>query len=178
MTLQSLQSESYTIRLARQDDLPGLPQIEQAASMLFARTKYECEVVGDTLPPAVLEAQQKQGCVWVAADLNQELVGFAVAKTVDGRAHLHELSVDPAHGRKGIGSRLIAAVIEWAKQNGHESLTLSTFRDIEWNAPYYWRLGFRDLDDEELSAGLKEIRRLEAESGLPIEDRVCMILKL
>lgn len=146
--------------------------------MLFAGTKYECEVVSDTLPLAFLEAQQKQGHVWVAADLNEEPVGFAVVKTVDGQAHLHEVSVDQAHGRKGIGSRLIAAVVEWAKQNGHESLTLSTFRDIEWNAPYYRRLGFRDLDDRELSAGLKEVRRQEAESGLPIEDRVCMILKL
>lgn len=176
--MQSEFSGSYTIRLARPDDLPRLAQIEQSASMLFEGTKYECEVVGDSLPPAFLGARQKEGRVWVAVDSNGEPVGFTVVKTVDGLAHLHELSVDPAHGRKGIGSGLIRAVVEWASQNGHRSLTLSTFKDIEWNAPYYRRLGFRDLDDRELSAGLKEIRRLEAESGLPIEDRVCMILKL
>jgi GNAT superfamily N-acetyltransferase len=173
-----IRSENYTIRVARGDELPRLPQIEQLASMLFAETKYATEIVADALPLEFLESQQTAGLVWVAADSNGEPVGFAVVKMVDASAHLHELSVDPVHGRRGIGSRLITAVVEWAKQCGYESLTLSTFRDIEWNAPYYRKLGFRELDDEELSAGLREIRRQEAESGLPIEDRVCMILKL
>ncbi|MCW5967929.1 MAG: GNAT family N-acetyltransferase [Blastocatellales bacterium] len=173
-----IRSGNYTIRTARHDDLPRLPLVEQAASMLFAGTKYAGEIVADSLPLEFLEAQHKAGLVWVAVDSDGEAAGFAVVMIVDDCAHLHELSVDPAHGRRGIGSRLVAAVVEWAKQCGYESLTLSTFRDIEWNAPYYWRLGFRELEDGDLSAGLQRIRSLEAESGLPIEDRICMILML
>ncbi len=53
-------------------------------------------------------------------------------------------------------------------------MTLTTFTDIPWNAPYYTRLGFRVLDAGELTEGLREIRRAEAAMGLDAWPRVCM----
>ena len=51
-------------------------------------------------------------------------------------------------------------------------------RDVPWNAPYYERLGFVVLRDDELPAALAELRRLEVEHGLPGERRVSMRLEL
>ncbi len=52
-------------------------------------------------------------------------------------------------------------------------MTLSTFRDIEWNAPFYAKHGFEILT--ELTPGLENLRQLEIEIGLDkIGPRVVM----
>jgi hypothetical protein len=45
---------------------------------------------------------------------------------------------------------------------------------VPWNAPYYARLGFRILDDAEVTPGLRAIRQREAEICLDRWPRVCM----
>jgi hypothetical protein len=45
---------------------------------------------------------------------------------------------------------------------------------VAWNAPYYRRLGFRELDRAEETPGLRRIRRAEAEHGLDRWPRLCM----
>ncbi len=82
---------------------------------------------------------------------------------VDGVAHLWQLSVHPAHLRQGRGSALVAAVCDWAVRQGFEAVTLTTFRDVPWNEPFYSQLGFRTL--EELTAGLAAIRHHERDIG-------------
>ena len=86
-----------------------------------------------------------------------EPIGFAIAFEVDGAAHLHEMDIDPKHGRRGVGRQLIGAVTSWALARGHTRLTLSTFRDVAWNGPYYEGLGFRELPIER--AGAVMLRR-------------------
>ncbi|HEX3960074.1 MAG TPA: GNAT family N-acetyltransferase, partial [Trebonia sp.] len=61
-----------------------------------------------------------------------------------------------------------------AAADGLAALTLTTFASVPWNAPYYRRCGFRVLDDEELTSGLRAIRHDEAELGLDRWPRVCM----
>jgi hypothetical protein len=54
------------------------------------------------------------------------------------------------------------------------ALTLTTFAQVPWNAPYYARCGFRVLDEAELTPGLRAIRHREAGLGLDRWPRVCM----
>ncbi|OUL32873.1 hypothetical protein BV372_18135 [Nostoc sp. T09] len=61
---------------------------------------------------------------------------------------------------------------------GYPIASLSTFRDIPWNSPFYWKLGFHVLDESELTAGFQQIRLQKAEAGLPIADRVIMQCEL
>ena len=89
--------------------------------------------------------------------------GFACVEEVDGLAHLWQLSVDPSVGRQGIGRSLVEAVCDWAASNAFAGVTLTTYRDVPWNGPFYSRLGFRVLED--LSPGLKAIRDHEREIG-------------
>jgi GNAT superfamily N-acetyltransferase len=101
-------------------------------------------------------------------------VGFAIATILGPLAYLEELDVLPAHGRKGLGRKLIEAVVHWAKQKNYPHITLSTFSDIAWNRPFYERLGFKIMTENELESELKHIRTLEMKLGLPVEQRVFM----
>jgi GNAT superfamily N-acetyltransferase len=128
----------------------------------------------DPLPLTTLLSQQAKDQVWVAAPPNGQPVGFAVVQVIDGLAHLAEISVHPAHGRQGLGARLIQALCDWARDRAYPAVTLSTFRDVPWNAPFYERLGFRVLSQEDLGPGLLAVRAEEARHGLDIRERVCM----
>jgi ribosomal protein S18 acetylase RimI-like enzyme len=173
MNLQTNRAQPYAIRLARQDELPKLQVIEHAAAQLFRDTIYNTIPTDDPMPLASLEHWFTNGKIWVAVDTGDEPIGFAVVHEVDGTAYLHELDIDPKHGRQGLGARLIEQIATWAQAAGYPSVTLSTFANVAWNAPYYRRLGFRVLGDKELGPGLHEILEHETANGLT--DRVCMI---
>lgn len=57
---------------------------------------------------------------------------------------------------------------------GCSALTLTTFADVPWNAPYYARLGFEAVPPERLTPGLRAVRDHEATVGLDAWRRVAM----
>jgi ribosomal protein S18 acetylase RimI-like enzyme len=71
--------------------------------------------------------------------------GFAHALLIDGAVHLEQLAVEPALGRRGIGTALVEAVCAEAAARGHDRVSLCTYADVPWNAPFYRRLGFREV---------------------------------
>ena len=167
----------YGIRLARSLDLAALGPIELAAARLFEPYGL-AELFADTTPVATLAAAVRDGRLWVAVDAQGTVVGFALAAVLDGSGHLEELDVHPDHGRRGIGRALVDAVTAWARLRRFPALTLNTMRDVPWNAPFYERLGFVALHDDELWEALQTLRRVEVERGLPGEHRVSMRLAL
>lgn len=90
-------------------------------------------------------------------------LGFITLDIVDGLPNIWQLSVLPDEQRRGIGKNLIEAACDWARANNLEATTLTTFRDVPWNGPFYQRLGFSALSD--LSPGLEAIREHEREIG-------------
>src|SRR5262249_57642651 len=89
-------------------------------------------------------------------------------------ARLEARGVLPGAARRGIGTRLVSAVCAWAEAQGFSAITLSTFRDVPWNAPFYERLGFRRLQLAELSSALREVRAREQHLGIALDRRVMM----
>lgn len=75
-----------------------------------------------------------------------QTVGFAQVLEIDGHAHLEQLSVLPSHGGRGIGRLLVGAAKEEARRRGHAQLTLRTYADVPWNAPFYSSCGFRESE--------------------------------
>ena len=69
--------------------------------------------------------------------------------------HLEEIDVHPDHSRRGVGTRLVLHVCEWAAGQEYQLVTLTTFRDVAWNMPWYARLGFAVVPPERLSTGLR-----------------------
>jgi len=163
----------YKVILARPNDLPLLPAIELAAERLFAGYGL------DSVPSVVTSLEdfreaQTQGHLWVALAGNIP-VGFAHVKVLESMlAHLEEIDVHPDHGRRGIGSRLVMEVCNWAANTGYRSVTLTTFRDIPWNMPFYARLGFEEIPTHQLSPALLAVIQYETDRGLDPARRVTM----
>ncbi|MBW4546983.1 MAG: GNAT family N-acetyltransferase [Symplocastrum torsivum CPER-KK1] len=169
---------SYKIRAARIEDLLMLAEIEQAAATLFCDTPYAFLVDAEPLSLGFVTQQFREGRVWVAVDERETPVGYAISQDVDGNAYLQQIDVHPAYGRRGIGRELVEIVCVWAKHQNYRRILLSTFRDIEWNAPFYAKLGFQILAEVELTSGFQQLRYQEAEAGLPIDKRVIMYREL
>lgn len=162
------------IRAARASDLRCLQAIEVAAGAPFRDIGMGS--VADDDPPTleVLAGYQARGCCWVAVDETDQPVAYLLVEAVDGAAHVEQVSVHPAWAHRRIGERLLRAAADWAASRGLAALTLTTFSDVPWNRPYYERLGFRALDEVELSPGLRRIRMAEAQRGLDRWERVAM----
>lgn len=166
----------YLIRLATLEDVPFLPEIEHAAGQLFSQFPALWALPELPTPIEEFHQCQKSGLLWVAALLSGRLIGFAQLDMVDGLAHLDELDVHPDYGRQGIGTKMVQTIIEWARSNGIPAVTLTTFRDVPWNEPFYRKLGFRVLELEELSAGL--IRLVEEEESHGLDRALRVVMKI
>ncbi|MEU9125734.1 GNAT family N-acetyltransferase [Streptomyces sp. NPDC048506] len=101
-------------------------------------------------------------------------MGFVIVDLLDGCAHIEQVSVHPVAAGRGLGRRLIDHVACWAVDQGLPGLTLSTFRTVPWNAPYYLRLGFQEVAPSQLTNGLRTVLDAEAAFGLDLSTRVCM----
>lgn len=162
------------VRGARADDLVRLQEIEVAAGALFAEVGLQSVADDEPASIQVLARHLAAGTAWVSVDEADRPVGCALALEVDGVVHLEQLSVDPAAGRQGRGGELIDVVTAWAAGRGSPGVTLSTFLQVPWNAPYYERFGFVVLGEEDLTPGLIALRDHEAAAGLDVTRRVFM----
>ena len=163
----------HTIAAARQADVQHLPAIEIAAARLLVGHASET-VLAEVTPLSVLRAAQAAGRLWVALHEDRP-VGFAHVEIVEPtEAHLEELDVHPDHGRRGLGSALVAEVCRWAATNRYTAVTLTTFRDVPWNMPFYARLGFEEVAADTLSPALQAVRKDEMRRGLDPSRRVVM----
>jgi GNAT superfamily N-acetyltransferase len=166
-------SVSYSIAVARPQDLAHLPLIELAAARLLCGHAPE-SVLGEATSQEELLRAAREGLLWVVL-ADDAAVGFAHVEVIDSvTAHLEEIDVLPSHGRRGLGTRLVMHVCRWADTNGFESVTLTTFRDVPWNMPFYERLGFRVIPTPELSPALRAVVQDETRRGLDPLRRVVM----
>ncbi|MFE9681063.1 GNAT family N-acetyltransferase [Streptomyces sp. NPDC006285] len=165
-----------TVRAASSADLPVLQDIERAAGEPFRI--FGMPEIADDEPPALdlLERFQKAGHAWVAEDGTGRLVAYLIGEPLDGAFHIEQVSVHPDAAHQGVGRTLISYAAARARRLGLAGLSLTTFAEVPWNAPYYERLGFRVLAEPELTPGLRRIRVAEAEHGLDRWRRVCMYL--
>jgi GNAT superfamily N-acetyltransferase len=166
------------VRAAAPKDFASLREIERAAGRLFAEIGM-AEIANDE-PPSLdaLHQYSDSGRAWVLVDAHDSPVGFALVDVVEGCAHIEQLSIHPRHHRHGYGRMLIHQIAAWAQDRGMPAVTLTTFRDVPWNAPYYERCGFQQLAEAELTPGLTEVRARETDHGLDPRTRVWMRLDL
>jgi GNAT superfamily N-acetyltransferase len=163
----------YRIVGARPRDLHRLGAIELAAAMLL-RGHAPDTVLNEVTGEQELKEAQRQGRLWVAL-AGDTPVGFAHVEVLEpNAAHLLEIDVHPDHGRRGLGRRLVAEVCRWAEVGGYPAVTLTTFRDVPWNMPFYARLGFEEIPTATLTPALKSVFQDETRRGLDPARRVAM----
>ena len=178
------------VRLPRRDELERLRAIEVAAGAPFAAAGMEWVAAHE--PPSIdeLEGYRQAGLAWVVVPGDGGAAGgpagYVIVDVLDeplvradgGALHVEQVSVDPAFAHRRLGRRLIDHVAAEAVARAVPSLTLTTFRDVPWNAPYYERCGFRVLPDAEMGPDLRRIRAEEIARGLDASPRVAMLRRL
>jgi GNAT superfamily N-acetyltransferase len=113
------------------------------------------------------------GCLWVAQ--SSSLFAFLAATRRGRRLRIEEFDVAHGHQGRGVGRRMMAHVIASARAAGSEALSLTTFRNVPWNAPFYESCGFREWTSE-LPPDIVTILADELAKGL--QDRCAMRLDL
>jgi GNAT superfamily N-acetyltransferase len=164
---------SRSIRPPDVGELETLRDVERAAGAMFVDVGMPEIAADEPFSIDELTSYLDHGRIWVAIE-GVNIVGYALVDIVDGTAHLEQLSVDPQHGRRGHGAALLEHVYVWARDNGHDAVTLTTFEHVEWNAPYYARKGFSVMSEDELGPELQRLRDEETAHGLDPTIRVVM----
>jgi GNAT superfamily N-acetyltransferase len=121
-----------------------------------------------------LEAFRAAGRAWVAVDGRDRPVAYLLAAVVDGALHVAQVSVASAQARQGLGTALVDHLAAVAAAEGRPAVTLTTFRDVPWNAPYYRRLGFAVVEPGEQGPELRALVAREAASIPGDAPRVAM----
>ncbi|UMR28873.1 GNAT family N-acetyltransferase [Massilia sp. MB5] len=169
---------SILIRPALAADIPSLADVERSATGAFlAAPGLEWIADSEPTPPGFLQGCLEQGRLWVA-DGERGVSGFLAAQAMDSHLFIVELSVVLPSQRRGIGTRLMAVVEAYARQLGVDALTLTTYRSLAWNAPYYARLGFAEVAAAELGESYVAKVAYEATCGHDPAQRCVMVKRL
>ena len=141
--------ESITIRRLGYSDLPHVIAIERRAFP----TPW-------SLAMFVLELSKPSG-VCLAASFGNDLVGYLICSRYDDVWHLMNVAVDPSRRRRGVGSALLAEMLDRAGR-GQDRYTLEVRTSNAGAIEMYERFGFT-------AAGMR--RRYYQDTG---EDAVIM----
>ncbi len=166
----------WSLRLARLADAEAMPAIKHAAATAFAgepsvdpaRTRAAADYARLIRKGHSLVAHVNEGT-------GEELAGFLVAEPFRRELHIWEMDVHPRFQRRGIGAGLVRAGQIDARNTGFKALTLTTFRDLAWNGPFYARLGFEEVIALDAHPRLAGELANEADDGFPAERRCAMI---
>ena len=174
--MTEIDQSAWTIRSARADELHLLAAIEiDAFWVLHEAGAVDCEPT--SLPLDVLEQSLKEQLLFVAVDIEDQPFGFLAGIMKDGSVHIAEIDVVRRWQKRGVGRRLMEAAITAAKTQGAAGVTLTTDRQVVFNAPFYASVGFRILGDEERPAVLTQILENEFAHGADPARRVAMALR-
>lgn len=170
-------SASFSVRLARQEDVPKLPVIERSAAQLFRQIPALAFLAEDgaSLSEVQHTACIVQGLCWVGVESAGKPCGFLSAEQQGSDLHILEVSVEIRAQGAGLGRALIQHACAEAKARGMARVTLTTFRSVPWNRPFYERLGFCVVSSAKNETRLTENVRQEEISGLPPGSRCAMV---
>lgn len=166
--------KSYVIERGLAAHVARLREIERAAGARFRTIGMDDIADGDVTPALILEARAESGQLYVAVDPAGEVAGFLIWSPKDGLAYIEEVSVHPDHAGHRLAARMIDQLAEEVRSR-HAALTLATFRDVEWNAPYYARLGFVELPPKRVGPQHQINWKEQAKNGLDMTRRLFMI---
>ncbi len=176
-----------SIRPTTPSDAALLPGIEHSSGQIF-RTVMDLAWIADdgVMPAAAHVPLIVAGTSWVAHTAD-EIIGFVCGEIMVGTLPLHaplprpalhiwQIAVARPFQGHGAGTALLLHAIEHARAMNLAGLSLTTFRNVAWNAPFYQRIGFRGMEEKETPPALKTLLAHEAALGMPMDQRCAMAL--
>jgi len=159
------------IRMMQQSDLDDVRDVDSEAFFAWAKGTY-----GDPVTRFRRTRDNVRACLWrdpqgcfVATD-DGRVVGFILSRTWGGVGWFGTFGVLPDQQRRGIGKRLIAASLDYLRQEPQRVIGLETMAESASNLQLYLQLGFqlawptlvlrRQLAGAEMPSG--EVRRWSA----------------
>lgn len=139
--------EGLTIRPASPGEADRLMVLARRSegAPVWPRQIYECLCLpGGSFSP--LEATQNFRRLCLVAERNGSLQGFAVVATLSGEpATLESIVVDPGCRKQGIGSALLRATANRAREAGAEALALEVRASNLTALRFYAQEGFQAM---------------------------------
>ncbi|MDB2439656.1 GNAT family N-acetyltransferase [Hellea sp.] len=169
-------STNIHIRLSELKDIPAMSLVEHSAQTAFL-TIPELAWVADG---HVLAHEEHRKAImaktsWVSEDKHSHrIIGFLSAEALTTEFHLSEVSVHADFQRQGIGRKLIETAVQYAASRGALTVTLTTFMNVPWNAPFYKKMGFDVIEDGSLGERLSGLLLEEKSHGLSRDNRCAM----
>ena len=150
-----------SVRLARSRDFDAIEKIENDADRLLINKLKPDDWAA---APTGSARASEPGFILVVELDDGHVAGFVQVLEVDGICHLEQLSVAPEDARKGWGRALVEAAKVQAQKRGYHRISLRTYADIPWNAPFYASAGF--VEEEPATQFHRSLVTIEAELGL------------
>lgn len=130
------------MRRATPDDAEALHALMRAAFTPF-RDQYTDACFDATIIDAPrFRRRMQEGPVWVL-DSEGQAVGTVGAKVDDRGLYVRGMAVHPDARRQGVGRRLLDACVDYARDQGIDTLWLSTTTFLDASAALYETYGFR-----------------------------------
>lgn len=149
------------IRPAEARDLAGIESVENDADRLLIDRLHPTSWA----PAPSGDSRASQPGFLLVVDLGDgRIAGFAHVVEVDGGCHLEQLSVAPEHARQGWGRQLVETAKQQARERGYRQMSLRTYADVPWNAPFYATAGF--IEEPPVTPFQLSLVGIEAELGL------------
>lgn len=154
---------SIEVRYAQPADLFAIDLINERAGALFQGLDLIHTPSGrpERVPAACLETALFKRLLLVGIK-DGRLAGFALCTIERPDLYLEQISVAPEFGRCGVGGALLNAVCAEAERRALFGVTLSTFRQVPWNGPFYAKHGFSELPRRGLALWQLDIEKVQA----------------
>ncbi|MEC9343113.1 MAG: GNAT family N-acetyltransferase [Pseudomonadota bacterium] len=167
--------EGFAVRPLERRDHPRVVELDRLGTELLARHGYPVLLEEPPLDEAGLEADLQDCRAWVVADGRDMPAGYAMARIIEDTCWLCEMAVDPATGRRGLGSALLMQVAAHAQDMDCTGIGLSTFDDVPFNRPFYEKRGFELVHRQDLPQRVLDQVDDETPPGRPAGSRVIMM---
>ncbi|MEI6701478.1 MAG: GNAT family N-acetyltransferase [Actinomycetota bacterium] len=126
-----------SVREASRRDLRRATEVENDALGVF-------DEIGFGVFSSTTQWLKADGMLFAKA-VGRPLKGFAVVILMDDHAHLEGLYVARKYSRQGLGSALLDAACNQTQELGLSRLTVSTYLEVAFNAPWYRQRGFSEV---------------------------------
>ena len=144
-------------------DIPVLQALEAVAAQRFLTISELAILAHSEVTDSQVHQQSiAQELAWLVEDIRGGVLGFCYAQQLADSLYLAEISTHPDARGMGVGRMLVKHTRQMAAQRGLSGVTLTTYRDVPWNAPWYQRQGFITLEPSLLGSELSDIVQRQA----------------